>query len=394
MEPLKDYARLAAALLTRRSAADLASQLERVQVDREAGVAAVANAIAERARRRQRRRWLGIAAGFSAAASIALVAGFVGGRHGGRLERAVAAASCSASVCGASALGVGTLPSGKSFMPGEHLVAAPSGSSSVQFGPITRLTLSPAGELEFREGGPVRRFGLLRGSLQLVVEKLKPGERFLVHTPDAEVEVHGTTFEVSVSEPSAPEARAACLGSRTRVRVQEGVVRVRAGASEVSLSAGQVWPAQPCEETATPLGSAREKHADVATLSGVREASSGASARRAHHSASASASSHAGSSPGESPRALRAASDLNRQNDLYASALAARRAGDTTQALSRFERLLGEFPGGPLSESALVERMRLLKSMDTERGRVAARQYLAKFPHGFARAEAERSLGE
>ena len=42
------------------------------------------------------------------------------------------------------------------------------------------------------------------------------------------------------------------------------------------------------------------------------------------------------------------------------------------------------------AEAAAVERMRLLARGDAVRARDAARAYLARYPKGFARAEAER----
>jgi hypothetical protein len=58
-------------------------------------------------------------------------------------------------------------------------------------------------------------------------------------------------------------------------------------------------------------------------------------------------------------------------------------------ALDVLDRLRTSYPGGPLEESADVERFRILSSGDRARGAAAARDYLRAHPRGFARAEAE-----
>ena len=77
------------------------------------------------------------------------------------------------------------------------------------------------------------------GSVELHVEKLTSAQRFLVDTPDSEVEVRGTRFSVSVVPPDA-----ACgAGVRTRVAVTEGVVVVRHAGLEDRVALGESWPA-------------------------------------------------------------------------------------------------------------------------------------------------------
>jgi hypothetical protein len=66
-----------------------------------------------------------------------------------------------------------------------------------------------------------------------------------------------------------------------------------------------------------------------------------------------------------------------------------KRGGDAAGALAKLDRLLGSYPSGPLSESAAVERMRLLAASDRPRAAASAREYLRRHPRGFARAEAE-----
>jgi hypothetical protein len=83
------------------------------------------------------------------------------------------------------------------------------------------------------------------------------------------------------------------------------------------------------------------------------------------------------------------ASTLAEQNDLLTSAVAARRRGDAHAALAALDRFLVLYPASPLAEGAAAERMRLLHSVAPSRAVVAARDYLARYPNGFARTEAE-----
>jgi outer membrane protein assembly factor BamD (BamD/ComL family) len=82
-------------------------------------------------------------------------------------------------------------------------------------------------------------------------------------------------------------------------------------------------------------------------------------------------------------------SSLTDQNDLFAEALAAQRQGDVWGAVGAYDRLWARFPSSPLAESAAVERMRLLRDASSARARAAAQQYLARYPTGYAHAEAE-----
>jgi hypothetical protein len=79
---------------------------------------------------------------------------------------------------------------------------------------------------------------------------------------------------------------------------------------------------------------------------------------------------------------------LAQQNRIFEDAVQAKRRGDVEGALAGFERL----PDGPLAESAAAERFRVLAGAKDSRAPAAARDYLARFPNGFARAEAHAIL--
>jgi outer membrane protein assembly factor BamD (BamD/ComL family) len=85
-------------------------------------------------------------------------------------------------------------------------------------------------------------------------------------------------------------------------------------------------------------------------------------------------------------------SALGEQNALFSTAVAARRRGERRAALAALDRLVATYPEGPLAESAAAERFRVLQAVDMERARAAARDYVARYPSGFARDEAEAVL--
>lgn len=322
------------------------------EMSREEGVGIVAQAILERSRRRRLKFLLGggvVAA--SAAAALVLFAL-------GRLQKPESfAAACRAGepCVDATAVDKGSVD-GQPFLPGARVATTPERSRVIEFATGTRMTLGQSAELEYRAGAGVRRFGLLRGVLALSVNKLSPGQRFVIETPDAEVEVRGTVFEVAVANPETN------CGAATRVAVTEGMVEVRSGEHEVRLSAGQSWP-QGCSDDAL------NDSAQPSAREGERTRVNDDARPRSEGSTTAQR--------------------LTEQNDLFAEAVMARRQGRSVDAVAAYDRLIARFPGGPLVESATVERIRILKSLDPNRAREHARRYLTRFPNGFARTEME-----
>lgn len=284
---------------------------------------------------------------------------------------------------------------GERVAEGTELRTSPSSEARLDFDSGTRVTIGGAARVRLVEQSQRKRFALEAGSLFAKVAKLKADERFVVATPDAEVEVRGTAFRVSIvpADPACED------GTPTRLEVVEGVVVVRHAGIEHRVPAGDRWPhcgaptpvkAGPSTQTAnTPSQTTNTAAAGTAALAataappaipvGALPASppvvlptTAAAPRREGAVTSAEASSR-----------------LAEQNDLYDDAMRLKRAGDAPGALARLDRLLSSYPTGPLSESAAVERMRLLASSDRARAVVAARDYLRAHPRGFARAEAE-----
>lgn len=267
---------------------------------------------------------------------------------------------------------------GAALLPGARVVALPHGHAMLAFASGSKVTVEEGGEVTMIAEGASQVLGLGAGALRADVARLASGERFVVRTVDAEVEVHGTSFRVA----TVPADAACGAGTRTRVEVYEGVVTVRSAGVEARVPAGEHWPQGCAREPAPLLGSsATAREARIEPSARVLP-----SAAAAPHAAVAEAQTVAGGAT--------FASDLAEQNDTFAAATAARRAGQLSSAVTRLEALLARYPHSPLAEDATAERMKLLRGLDAARAREAARGYLARYPRGFARAEAQAILTE
>jgi hypothetical protein len=242
---------------------------------------------------------------------------------------------------------------------GDRVVAAAGARASIALSTGTRFAIEPGADFTVVQRGATQSFALDAGSVHVDVAKLHAGERFLVQTADAEVEVRGTSFRVTAAAPS-------CGGSATRVEVTEGVVVVRSASGETRVPAGERWP-QGCDApTPAPAGTVPAK--PPTTLRAPRVAPPAAAARE-------------DAAPEET-------SALKAQNRLYSGALASKRAGDARAAAAQFDQYLALYPDGALAESAAVQRFEVLAAFDRPRAVDAARAYLARWPSGFGREEA------
>jgi len=277
------------------------------------------------------------------------------------------------SILGTAQVGGGPAASSRSALGTGISLQAPD-SAPVRIGSAdgTILTLEARGELSVVDQSATRRFALRHGAVRAQVAHLHDGERFLIATDDAEVEVHGTVFRVALADgdPGCEEGR------RTRVSVTEGVVSVRAGGRETLVAAGDSWPA--CARPAT---------APVADVSP-------AAAPPAHPLAVSGAAGRRPLPALQTPQAsARQTAGLSLANDLFAAAVRAKREHRTDEAVRLFARLIEVAPDGPLAEGATAQKMKLLAATDPQAGRRAAADYLARYPDGFARADARRLAG-
>ena len=179
-------------------------------------------------------------------------------------------------------------------------------------------------------------------------------------------------------------------GTITRVAVTEGVVSVRRDGNEVRVTPGHVWP-EKCAAGAPAAASAAGPSPRVRIRGGLTHS------KGMHVTAPAVAEAPAEApapveTPPEAPPLSK--SELAAQNDMFASAVRAKRHGHASLAVRILERFSREYPNSPLTESAAAQRMKLLAVIDSVAARRAATDYLSRYPTGFARADAQQLLGE
>ena len=155
--------------------------------------------------------------------------------------------------------------------------------------------------------GQVDRIRLTQGSVHLKVTKLAADRRFHVETPDADVQVKGTEFDVNLIAEPTPH---------TCVRVQEGMVQVTAGAVAKLVGPGDTWG---CGESSAKSVTTMPQPPDR---------------------------------PERRPHNTLAASDLSIQNELFQRALSNERAGLYSEAGAAYRVLLRRYPTGPLAAQA------------------------------------------
>jgi ferric-dicitrate binding protein FerR (iron transport regulator) len=349
--------------------------------DRDATIAAMARRLRARRQWRARRAWGGGALAVAASAAalavslhrpssvVPTLAGReLSGDDPGNARAPFVADHVSGGVLVVSKGRANPTRDGAELGTGDHVLTLLDGRATIALPTGTRLAVEGGGDVAVLSEGATQLFELASGALRADVAKLKAGERFVIRTGDAEIEVRGTSFRVATAA-----ADPACgHGLKTRVSVYEGVVTVRTnGADPVALRPGDVWPPG-CDD-----GSAGSPHSAPPPLA------------PAPPSPLAPAPPPLAPPVEASPAARAPTSDLTAQNDLFDAAMEHERSGDAVAAVAAFDRLMAKYPGGPLAESAALERMKLLSGYDRVRASDAARDYLRRYPRGFGRAEAE-----
>ena len=359
------YARLAARLLNQQQADGPEVPAD---VRRDAVVAALALAIAAKARRRRMVALsvatLALAAGLVVVLKLTGGSGLSGSKPGAGSALVVEHATGSGNQL-VRAGSAQPLPDLGVLAVGDSVRSGTDGMATLGYANGTRITLSSSAHLQVDDLGITRRFSLSSGQLQAHVAKLGQGERFVVSTPDSEVEVRGTVFTVAVdSSPS----RCRDSASSSTVSVSEGAVWVRSGDRQVVLQPGESW-ITPCHE---PRNTAAEVAARAPV---VMPGQVGPSVRSAiHRTATVRVTSMAAPTtpvqrelapsiePRPNPAPPASVSRLAEQNDLFSAAMTAERQGQHDLALGKLDELVTRYPSGPLSESARAERQRILSA--------------------------------
>jgi hypothetical protein len=333
--------------------------------DRSIGILAVA--IAEQARKRRNKR-------FAFAGVIAVAASIVGIVSVKLLHRPAPApqairvvAHPNGSVNVVHGGVVSPMAVGAVLVEGDRVQTSAEAHASVVLSTGTHVEVDPASDLAIGSTTTDQIFVSTAGASRFSVAKLTPGERFIVRTSDTEIEVRGTIFRVAL-------ASEACAGTLTRVEVTEGTVVVRHGGNEVRVGKGDQWP-HGCFAAPKIIATV-----EPPSIPSIPSATSKTVEKPAPQHPSV-APSPVAVAPAPAPT-----SELAQQNDLFAEGIAKKRAGDKIGAALTFERFLARWPSSTLAESAAVERMRVLSG---EPARAAAKDYLARFPKGSARDEAE-----
>jgi hypothetical protein len=301
---------------------------------------AVQEALRSKARARYRRK-IGVAAGvmatlgIAAAVTLALRAPTSRGADGAPLAKREPAPM----LLDDGALSVEHVGGSTPLLRGAlHASAA---GETLRSGPRTTLRMSDGASVELRDAvvrvesfGKSAAFVLDAGAIG--VDARSDAVRFVVRTADATTRGQSARFAV---------ARAGSDCGRTRIVVERGVVEVETPRGTETVAPGAVWSDCDREPTRT-----------------------------------------AGSAPSSD-------GSLGDQNDALASAVAARRAGRTDDALRAYAQFLKRWPSGPLSEVARADRMNLLATRDSSAAARAAREYLQHHPKGPA-ADRARELAK
>jgi hypothetical protein len=245
------------ALLARKALVEADAAIRPRPAASPASDAATVHAIEAVLRQSARRRTLTrVSAGtFAMAAAAALVFLGVHGRRDASTSTReapvppVAAIVVHASGDGAEVVGGHPEVGGdQALPPGARVVALPHGHALLSFASGTHVNIDEGGDVTVIDEGATQILSLAGGALKADVAKLKPGERFLVRTDDAEIEVHGTSFRVARVSPDSTCG----AGTRTRLNVFEGVVTIRSAGTETRVTPGGSWPADCSEHPMTP----------------------------------------------------------------------------------------------------------------------------------------------
>jgi hypothetical protein len=236
----------------------------------------------------------------------------------------------------AAALGLGaTLYVARHEVPARAPLAGPvSGDADAGERFAATVTAMPGARWSRRRDGDVERTMLEEGTIALVVQKRHAGERFLVELPDGEVEVRGTTFELTV------RAR-----MTTSIHVEEGVVVFRRPhAPDVVLGEMETWRA---EDTASPTVASSKR---LATAAPERAATSEyAAAVAAYHAQRyADAAQLFSAFVAAHPQAAEA------EDAAFLEASALAHGGNTDAASAAAQRFLGRYPGSFHARDAAI----------------------------------------
>jgi hypothetical protein len=214
------------------------------------------------------------------------------------------------------------------------------------------VTAPPGSRWSQVRKGKLETVKLTEGELWVVVRKQAPDERFLVETPDGELEVRGTTFQVLVD-----------VLSTRHVRVVEGLVALHLqGRPSFELAAGQTWDLDAPEATPAPrpaVPTSPPAPVTATTLPTVQD-----------------------------PPHL-AVRRADTESDDYSAAMDLYRSAHYVEAAEAFNHFATQHRDSRLLEdSTFLEALSLTKAGRVDAGAMAAWRHVAAYPSSFHRKEA------
>jgi TolA-binding protein len=226
---------------------------------------------------------------------------------------------------------------------------------------------------------------LTSGTLDVTVRPLAAGERFIVRTTDAEIEVRGMAFRVEAEQ-----------GRIRGIAVAEGAVEVRYAGFSAVIPSGGSWratssaaaPAVPRPIPPPAPSEARPPPSPPRAPFGVRAAPAPAREPREPRDAPSAAV----SSPPPAPSAAPSAPPASRE---FAEAMRALGRGDYMGGAAQLEAFSVAHPGDPRADEAdYLQAIALQRAGRAAEARAAARRYLATRSEGAHRAEARKIAGD
>ena len=240
---------------------------------------------------------------------------------------------------------------------------------------------------------------LEHGVIDVKLQKLEAGKRFVVRTKDAQIDVRATAFRVEAEE-----------GRIRSVAVEQGTVEVQYAGFTAVIPAGGSWRATP--ESPAPAKPAAKTEADViapavATNAPIRTAMQSASAQKTHepirdvirNEMPSPDKLEAVPTPDkiepapitEQPAPTAAPPLPSPASRTFADAMAALRRGDYAGGAEKLEQFSQVHAGDARADEAdYLHAIALQRAGRRNEAITAAKRYLATRPNGAHRADAAR----
>jgi ferric-dicitrate binding protein FerR (iron transport regulator) len=248
--------------------------------------------------------------------------------------------------------------------PESHVAVMQPMAASANEPPRTATSVLPEGQARFTRTSSdgTEIVTLSDGAVNLSVRHLEAGERFLVKTGDAEVEVRGTLFRVEAANDRIQ-----------RVSVAEGKVEVRFGGATFFMTADERWD-RPADAPLSPAKAAAIRSSDSST-------------KTEEHGVTAVKRSPAKAHPASSAKPV--ASDAESAG-AFEEGMAMMERGDYGAAARRLEAFSSSSPADDRAEdAAFLVILALQRAGRPAEAAAAARRYLATYPSGYRRAQAK-----